>query len=127
MSLGWQFATRRTVLELGGRTGPILTGRFNPGDGVRRTTGAWEYGVTAAAQVEFLRFEATAMRIDARSTGDHSPVDVGRGALCAVAGRLGVCGDFMALHGSANFGGPIVAMQDALATYAGVTLGFSHW
>lgn len=128
LTAGWQFATKRTVLELGARGGPILTGRFNPGDGVRSTTGSWEFGGIAAAQVEFLRIEATAFRMDGRNTGDHTPVDVGRGTFCAVMGRLGICGDFMALSGTANMGTPAaVNMQDALVTYMGVTLGASRW
>jgi hypothetical protein len=113
---------------IGARGGPILTGRFNPGDGVRSTTGSWEFGGLAAAQVEFLRIEATAFRMDGRNAGDHTPVDVGRGTFCAVAGKLGICGDFMALQGAANMGGPAgVNMQDALVTYMGVTIGASRW
>jgi hypothetical protein len=130
MTLGWQFLSGRTVLEIGARGGPILTGRFNPGDGVRSTTGAWEYGGFASAQVEFLRFEGTAIRIDARKTGNHAPVDVGRGALCAVtagsARGLGICADFMVIRGDANVrsaGG----FTEALATYAGVTVGGASW
>jgi hypothetical protein len=126
LTAGWQFATRRTVFELGARGGPILTGRFNPGDGVRHTTGSWEFGGLVAAQVEFLRLEGTAFRMDGRNTGDHTPVDVGRGTLCGVAGRLGICADFMALQGSASMGGTL-GRQDALATYMGVTFGAAHW
>ncbi len=128
LTAGWQFATKRAVLELGARGGPILTGRFNPGDGVRSTTGSWEFGGVAAAQVEFFRLEATAFRMDGRNTGDHTPVDVGRATFCAMAGRLGICGDFMALSGSANMGTPAaVNMQDALVTYMGLTIGASRW
>jgi hypothetical protein len=131
MTLGWQYLSGKTVLEIGGRGGPMLSGRFNPAGGYRSTSGSWEYGGFAAAQVEFLRLEATALRIDARKTGDHSPVDVGRGLLCGVAGRLGVCGDFMLLRGTADMGATVtpgvVNNQHAVASYMGVTVGFASW
>jgi hypothetical protein len=126
MSLGWQFLSGHTVVELGGRSGPILTGRFNPGGGVRSTTGSWEYGAFLAGQVEFIRLEATAMRIDARHTGTHTPVDVGRGALCAIAGPIGICGDFSVMRGDALMS-PTLGYQEALATYTGVTVGAASW
>lgn len=126
LTLGWQFLSGRTVLELGARGGPILTGRFNPGDsGVRNISGSIEYGAFASAQVEFLKFEATAMRIDARKTGNFTPVDLGRGSVCAIAGKVGICGDFTIFRGDARF--PIYGHQEALATYAGVTVGVASW
>jgi len=126
LTLGWQFLSGRTVLEVGARGGPILTGRFNPGDnGVRSLSGSLEYGAFASAQVEFLRFEATAMRIDARKTGNFTPVDLGKGSVCAIAGKVGICGDFMVMRGDARF--PVYGHQEALATYAGITVGLASW
>ena len=127
LTLGWQFLSGKTVLEVGARGGPILTGRFNPGDaGVRSISGSLEYGGFVSAQVDFLRFDATAMRIDARKTGNGSPVDVGRGAVCGIAGKLGICADFMILRGDANMG-PTRGTEEALATYAGLTVGLASW
>ena len=82
-------------------------------------------GAPRMVSFEFLRVEATAMRIEARKTGDHTPIDIDRGAICALAGKVGICGDFM-MRGTANMG-PLVGHQGALATYAGVTLGIASW
>jgi hypothetical protein len=126
-SLGWQFMSQKTVLELGARAGTILTGRFNPGDdGVRHTTGSWEYGGFASMQFDFIRAEANVARIDARKTGDGSPVDMGRAALCAIMGKVGICADYTAFHGTARFGGP-THFEDVVASYAGMTFGFASW
>lgn len=127
LTAGWQFLSGKTVLEIGARGGPILTGRFNPGDtGKRSISGSLEYGAFVSAQVDFLRFDATAMRIDARKTGNGSPVDIGRANLCAVAGKVGVCADFMVLRGDVNMGAAL-GTREALATYGGVTLGVASW
>ena len=53
-------------------------------------------------------------------------VDVGRGSICAVAGKLGICGDVALFRGDADMG-PVLGTQEALATYSGVTLGFASW
>jgi hypothetical protein len=128
LTLGWQFLANRTVFEIGVRSGPILTGRFNPGDtGYRSLTGAFEYGGFASAQIDWLRFEATALRYDARKTGDRTPVDVGRASLCAVAGKVGICADFAVMQGSADLGPTVNNNQQAIATYGGVTIGAASW
>lgn len=132
ISLGYQFLTGRTVLEIGARSGPILTGRFNPGDsGIRSLSGSFEYGGFASAQFDFLRLDATALRIDARKTGDHTPVDVGRASLCGIGGKVGICADFSVFRGTANMGngadGAPLGFRDVLATYAGVTFGLAKW
>jgi hypothetical protein len=126
LSAGWQFLSGHTVLEMGARGGPILTGRFNPAGGERSTTGAWELGAFVSGQVEFVRLEATAMRIEARKTGDHSPIDVGRGALCGVAGPVGICWDFALMRGTADMG-PGRGLEQAFATYTGITVGGASW
>jgi hypothetical protein len=132
LALGWQFMSQKTVLEMGVRGGPILTGRFNPGDdGVRSISGSLEGGAFASIQFDFVRLEANAMRIDARKTGDHSPVDVGRAALCGLAGKVGICADMMMFRGTARFGGPPGSptshFDQAVATYAGLTVGVASW
>jgi hypothetical protein len=65
------------------------------------------------------------MRIDARKTGNHSPIDLGRGQVCAIAGKVGICGDFTVFRGDALF--PTYGHQEALATYAGLTVGVASW
>lgn len=132
LALGWQFMSQKTVLEMGARGGPILTGRFNPGDdGVRSISGSLEGGAFASIQFDFIRLEANAMRIDAKKTGDHSPVDMGRATLCGLAGKVGICADMTMFRGTARFGGPVGSptsrFDQAVATYAGLTVGVASW
>jgi hypothetical protein len=127
LQLGWQYLGGKTLVEAGARGGAVLAGRYNPGDeGVRRLSGI-EYGAFATAQVDWLRMEGTAYRIDSRSTGNGRAVDVGRASVCAVAGKVGICGDAMFLRGDADLGPNAGGVQAAMSTYAGVSLGVASW
>jgi hypothetical protein len=127
LALGWQYLDNKTLVEAGARGGAVLAGRYNPGDeGVRRLSGI-EYGAFATMQFDFLRVEGTAYRIDTRSTGNGRPVDVGRASICAVAGKVGICGDTMFLRGEADLGPNAGGIQTAMSTYAGVSLGVASW
>jgi hypothetical protein len=128
LSLGWQYLDGHTLLEIGARGGPILSGRYNPGDeGYRRLSGSIEYGGFVAAQFSFLRIDVTAMRIDARNTGTGRPVDVGRGSVCGIAGSFGICADMMAIRGDADMGPNAGGVQTATSTYAGLSIGVASW
>jgi hypothetical protein len=128
LTLGWQYLSGRMVVEAGARGGPILAGRYNPGDeGYRRLSGSLEYGGFASVQLDFVRVDLTAMRIDARNTGNGRPVDVGRGSLCALAGKVGICADIMVLRGEADMGPNAGGIQTAMSSYAGITLGVASF
>src|SRR5690606_27985145 len=102
LSLGWQYLSGKVVVEGGPRAGPILAGRYNPGiDGRRRLVSAFEWGGFVSVQVDFLRADVSAMRIEARKTGSGEPIDVGRATLCGIAGKVGICFDGMLFHGDA--------------------------
>lgn len=128
LTLGYQYLDGKTAIEAGIRGGPILAGRYNPGDeGYRRLSGSFEYGAFASATVSILKMEATVMRIDAKDTGNGRPVDVARGSFCAIAGKVGICGDLMAIRGDANMGPNGGHDQVAHAGYAGVSIGLASW
>jgi hypothetical protein len=128
LTLGWQYLDGKTAIEAGIRGGPILAGRYNPGDeGYRRLSGSFEYGAFASATVSILKMEATVMRIDAKDTGTRRPVDVARGSFCAIAGKVGICGDVMAIRGDADMGPNGGGVQVAHAGYAGVSVGVASW
>lgn len=131
MQFGWQYASEpnSTLLEVGVRTGPILTGRFNPGGAVRSTAGAWEVGGGAVMHFDFLHVEGAVMRYFAGDTGDGSAVDLGRASLCAGPQRLALCADVLFLQGTARTGPPDrpTGMPEGLVTYAGFTVGASRW
>lgn len=128
LTLGWQYLDGRTVIEVGARGGPILSGRYNPGDeGYRRLSGSFEYGGFASAQIDFLRIDANVMRIDAKNTGTGRPVDVARGSLCGIAGKVGICADVMAFRGDADMGPNAGGMQRTMSTYAGFSVGVASW
>lgn len=128
LTLGWQYLDGRTAIEAGIRGGPILGGRYNPGDdGYRRLSGSFEYGAFASATVSILKMEATAMRIDAKDTGTGRPVDVARGSFCALPGKIGVCADLMAIRGDADMGPNAGGVQTATSAYAGISVGVASW
>jgi hypothetical protein len=128
LTLGWQYLDGRTALEVGVRGGPILSGRYNPGDeGYRRLSGSFEVGAFASATISILKLDATAMRIDAKDTGTGRPVDVARGSLCGIAGKVGVCADLMAIRGDADMGPNAGGVQLATAGYAGFSVGVASW
>lgn len=128
LSLGWQYIEDKIVLEAGARGGPILTGRYNPGpEGYRRLSGSFEWGGFVAAQIDFLRADVSVMRIEARKTGSGTPVDMARANLCGVAGKVGVCADFMLIRGDADMGPTGGGFQKATTAYGGITFGIAAW
>lgn len=128
LTLGWQYLDGKTAIEGGIRGGPILTGRYNPGDnGHRRLNGSFEVGLFASATVSILKMEATVMRIDASGNGTGRPVDVARGSFCALAGKVGICGDLMGIRGDADMGPNGGGMVVAHSAYAGVSIGVASW
>lgn len=128
LTVGWQYLSGKVVVEGGARGGPILTGRYNPGaDGYRRLSGSLEWGGFVSAQVDFLRADVSVMRIEARRTGNGTPVDVGRAMFCGVAGPVGICADAYLFRGDADMGPSGGGFQKALSFYGGLTVGVASW
>ena len=125
--LGYQYTHGKTMAEIGARTGFVLTGLYDPSEGGRRKLRGWEYGVGAAAQVEFMKLEFSAMRIEARSTLDGNPVDVGRAQLCGVGSRLGVCLDGALFHGDAELRANNGGVHTTTSSYVGLLIGIAGW
>jgi hypothetical protein len=126
VSVGYQYVSRGTLLEIGGRASPVITGRYNPGDdGTRRLPGTFAYGGFAALHWQYVRGEATLLRIDSNDSNWQGPVDVARGALCGVFRPVGFCGDVMVMRGDANFGGALGTLFTT-TTYAGLTFGVTE-
>ncbi|MDB4946613.1 MAG: hypothetical protein JWP97_6147 [Labilithrix sp.] len=127
LSLGYQYLHGKTVAEIGARGGAVLAGLYDPGEDGRRKLNGLEWGAFAAAQVEYLRFEVSATRIEARKTLTGEPVDVAQGTLCFVAGRLGACADAMLLHGDAEMRASSGGVRSTTSEYVGLTLGVAGW
>ena len=127
VSLGYQYLKGKTVVEIGGRGGAVLAGLYDPGEDGRRKLGGFEWGAFASAQVDFLRLDVSAMRIEARKTLDGTPVDVGRAAICGVGGKVGVCLDGMLFHGNADMRANDGGIHSTTSTYLGLTLGVAGW
>ncbi len=127
LQLGWQYLGGKTLVEAGARGGAVLVGRYNPHDEGRRALSGFEYGAFATAQIDWLRMEGTVYGIDSRKTLNGRAVDVGRASICAVAGKVGICGDWMFLRGDADLGPNAGGVQTAMSTYAGVSIGVASW
>ncbi len=132
---GYQYLEGRNVVEVGGRVAPVLTGRYNTGDGQRRELGtSFEWGPYVALHSGFGRIDGSFTRIEARKTDPGTPVDVLRGMACGYLGVFAVCGDAMYIRGdqappalpvvTGPTSTPTVSLNpEAKSLYAGVTLG----
>jgi hypothetical protein len=125
MRAGYNYAWNGVVFELGGRGGPVLAGRYNPGEhGYRRLSGSIEYGAYVFAKTEHVKLSIMARRFDARMTGDGTPVDVGTAMLCAGGGKFQLCADgtIMRGHVMQDGGGPHYLAQ---TNYGGLTFSWT--
>lgn len=127
VTLGWQYLKANVAIEGGLRGGAILAGLYNPAEDGRRKLNGWEWGAFGAAQIEFLRFDVSLMRIEARKTLNGTPVDVVRGGVCGVSGHFGICLDAMVLRGDADMRANAAGTRDTTTQYIGLMLGAGEW
>lgn len=122
IQLGWQWLQRGQVVELAGRTGPVLVGRFNSGDDAFRKLGdAFEVGGHAAVHLEPAHLELGYTRVYATSPG--GAVDMIQGSVCGQALLLAICVDGRYFRGDERLGGVPSAFGPAEAFYGGLTIG----
>jgi hypothetical protein len=122
--VGYQLLTSGALVEVSGRAGLVLGGRYYTGDHAqRRIDSELEWGGSATVQLDPLRLHASAMRIEAHQTGPGTPIDQLDGAVCLNPWKgLLLCG-----HGSYHRGDvelPGGRFQESTATYLGGTLGY---
>ena len=122
IQLGWQWLQRGKVVELAGRTGPVLVGRYNTGDDAFRRLGdAFEVGGHAAMHFEPAHLEAAYTRVYATSPG--GAVDMVQGSVCGQAFVLAICVDGRYFRGDQRLGGSPGSFGPAEAFYGGLTIG----
>ena len=127
VTVGWQYLHGKTVVEGGARGGAILAGLYNPAEDGRRKLNGFEWGGFASAQIDWLKLDASFMRIEARKTLDGTPVDVGRAQICGVGGKVGVCLDGMLFRGHADMRANDGGIHNTTAQYVGLTIGWAGW
>jgi hypothetical protein len=127
VTLGWQYLKDKTVIEGGARGGAILAGLYDPAEDGRRKLNGFEWGGFVAGQIDFLRVDVSAMRIEARKTLNGTPVDVGRAQLCGVAGKAGICLDGMFFRGDADMRAKEGGIHSTTSQYLGLTIGIAGW
>jgi len=126
--IGYQYIKGRTVLELGARGAPVITGRYNTGHRTRRELGggSLEWGGYLAVHGKVGRVDVSYMRIEADDNFPGGPVNVLRGNGCVYVSRIGICADGMYLRGDAYFSLPLLAgvvTRDVRSFYGGLTIG----
>ena len=123
--IGYQYLHDREVFEVGAHAGPVLAGRFNPGDDARRdTSGSLEWGPYVSVHGGFGRIDGTWMHVFNTQFGVDTPVEIVRANACTYLSKsFGVCGDFSYLRGETewNFG---FTRETTTALYGGVLFGF---
>lgn len=127
VTLGYQYLKGKTVLEGGARGGAILAGLYDPAEDGRRKLNGFEWGGFVSAQVDFLRFDVSMMRIEARKTLNGTPVDVARAQLCGVGGKVGICLDGTFFRGDADMRANAGGIHGTTSQYVGLTLGVAGW
>jgi len=125
LQLGYGWIKGGDVLELAGRAGPVLTGRYNTGEQAHRKLGdAFEIGGHGAVHVDPVHLELGYMRV----LTDHGPggaVDMVSGNLCGAALALRLCLDTRYFRGNESFAS---GSGVAESVYAGLSLGMgSEW
>ena len=123
--VGYQYTpSLYTILELGGRGGAVISGRYNTGHRTRRELGdgSFEWGFYGAAHTKHSRFDLSYTRIQADDNYPGGAVGTLRGVGCGYVSRLGVCGDVMIITGKGYIGLPRVPF-DVTTVYAGLTVG----
>lgn len=124
VEVAYQYYEGRTLLEMGVRGAPIITGRYNTGHSTRRELGdgSLEGGAYLSAHAEFGRLDVSATRIFASDNFPGGPVDVLRGWACGyVKDLVAICADGMLIQGEAYSPGRVV--RDVKSIYAGMTIG----
>ena len=131
--VGYQYIKGRTVLELGGRGAPVITGRYNTGHRTRRElgSGSLQWGGYAAVHAKFGRLDVSYVRFEADDNFPGGPVGVLRGNGCGYIKRIGICLDGMYIRGDGYFGLPAGATglgltrseRDTRSFYGGLTIG----
>ena len=127
LTLGWQYLKGKTVIEGGPRGGAILAGLYDPAEDGRRKLNGFEWGGFVSAQVDFLRLDVSAMRIEARKTLNGTPVDVGRASFCGLVDKVGVCFDALLFRGDAEMRANAGGIRSTTTQYVGLTIGITGW
>lgn len=122
LQLGYQLLRQGLHLELAGRAGAVLVGRYNPDDARRPLGKAFEWGGIASLRVDAVHLDVELMRIEARSSDPDTPVDVLSAMLCGAVFPLGICLDARRFSGDVRpkSGGAPLELD---ATYLGLTVG----
>ncbi|MDB5216775.1 MAG: hypothetical protein JWO86_4702 [Myxococcaceae bacterium] len=128
LTVGWQYLSGKTVLEAGARGGAVLTGLYDPAEAGRRKLNGFEWGGFVSGQADFIKIDASFMRIEARKTLNGTPVDIGRAELCVVGGKVGLCVDGMLFRGDAELRASAPGtIHSTSSQYVGLTLGLAGW
>ncbi|MBI5536325.1 MAG: hypothetical protein HY898_26630 [Deltaproteobacteria bacterium] len=123
LQAGYQWFRYGNVLELAGRVGPVLAGRYNTGNIARRKLGdAFEVGGHAAAHLDPIHLELGYMRVFTDS-GPGGAVDMISGVMCGASLALRLCLDGRYYRGNEDFR-PGSGIADSV--YAGFSIGLGN-
>lgn len=118
LQVGYQLLDKHVHLEVAGRGGAVLVGRYNAGDGRRKLGNSLEYGGYATLRWEDAQLELDLTRVALRP---GAPVDSVTGLLCSVARPLGMCLDARFYRGDVALGAG--GSRLVRAAYVGIAVG----
>jgi hypothetical protein len=124
VEVGYQYLRGYTVIELGGTTGAVLTGRQRTGDAQTRILGAGiEAGVYAALHVPWLRLGLKASRLPTND-GLSTPVRALEGTICVLSSPFAICADARGTVTDALT--PNADTSEVRSLYGGLAFGFTR-
>lgn len=122
LQLGYQFLRPKEVLEISGRIGPVLAGRFNTGDEAERKLGrSVEVGGHAAVHFDPIHLEIQHSHV--LLDGPLGDVDLFSSRFCGDAWPLQLCVDARVGNGQAIHRGGGELDRPVMSYFAGMTLG----
>lgn len=124
LQIGYQFLQFRRLVEVAGRVGPVLAGRFNTGDETERKLGkAFEVGghVSVHWSVVHLEIQHAHVLMD----GPLADVDLLSSRLCGDAWRLELCVDTRVGWGGATVRRVGDLRDPVVSAFGGLAVGFS--
>ena len=125
VQLGYQYMSRRVLVEIAATTGVVLIGRYRGGEAYSRDLGhGFEVGAHASIQAPWVRLGASVMRFPTHDDVS-GPVDMAEATLCVVASPIAICADGRALRGDA-ITSPGAPPSEVRSLYGGITAGFTR-
>ena len=123
VELGYQVLDSDVLFEVGGHTGLVMAGRYNPGSFQRKLGESFGFGAYSMFQMWWGQFQVDYLRMTAKDTAPDSPLDTIRGKACGLLDAFAVCVDGAYFRGDTYVGDDSWARAESF--YGGLMVGYT--